>query len=228
MNIEIDIEWLKKICLSPKEYFYQFGEVYNNKYRPYIYQRNKSKILAVAHIDTYGDLDQSINTNNFVVHDFIVHSPQLDDRLGVYMLLKLLPTLGIKTDVLLTDQEEEGKSTAELFVKKQNYNWICEFDRAGTGVVMYQYDDYKTRELIEQYDFEVEKGSNSDISYLESLGIKAFNFGIGYHHQHTNECYANLNETKFTIERFIKFYNENKKNKLVHNVNHMNFWGEDI
>ena len=45
----------------------------------------------------------------------MVHSGALDDRLGAYIILDLLPKLGINVDVLLTVGEEQGRSTANFF-----------------------------------------------------------------------------------------------------------------
>ncbi|MCP6726064.1 hypothetical protein NL526_28810, partial [Klebsiella pneumoniae] len=66
-----------------------------------------------------------------------------DDRLGLYYIMEILPSLGINVDVLLTTDEEIGQSSASEFKKAEGkqYNWMFMFDRHGYGnVVMYQYE----------------------------------------------------------------------------------------
>ena len=78
-----------------------------------------------------------------------------------------------------------------------------EFDRAGTDVVFYQYEEFaqywRIREGV---------GSYSDIADLE-LGVCCANLGIGYHNQHTRFCYADLEDTKKQLRRFAKFHVRN-------------------
>ena len=80
---------------------------------------------------------------------------------------------------------------------------MVEFDRAGTDVVFYQYEEFaqywRIREGV---------GSYSDIADLE-LGVCCANLGIGYHNQHTRFCYADLEDTKKQLRRFAKFHVRN-------------------
>jgi len=64
----------------------------------------------------------------------------VDNRLGVYLGMELLPSLGIGVDLLLTTGEEEGYSTAALFRTRKRYHWMFSFDRKGEDVVLYQYE----------------------------------------------------------------------------------------
>ena len=70
-------------------------------------------VLGVAH------LDHVQQAKHFRVEpreeDLVVYNPRLDNRLGVYLLLDLLPELGLGFDVLLTMDEEIGESTASKF-----------------------------------------------------------------------------------------------------------------
>lgn len=145
-----------------------------------------------------------------------VESIALDDRLGCYIITEGFACAGIKADVLLTEDEESGCSTGEYFETDKEYNWIVEFDRRGYDVVLYQYGDAAMRELVKSYGFEVGFGTFSDISEMEHLKIKAFNFGTGYYHAHTKSCTANLSDVAIQIGRFRDFYNDNKDTKFEH------------
>src|SRR3954465_12674834 len=96
------------------------GIVYCENTLNYAYRKTKgATVLAVAHCD-FVDCDSS----HFFAKDGIVWSSRLDDRLGVYTILDVLPMLGINVDVLLTDGEESCNSTARYFdVKEHDYKW---------------------------------------------------------------------------------------------------------
>jgi hypothetical protein len=186
-----------------------------NKDREAIYlKRNpKSKVLAVGHTDVvlYGDPRITLDYKQ-------VNCPQLDDRLGVWLILhplvKALPK-DMPFDVLLTDREEVGDSTANLLNPDKQYNWIFEFDRKGQEVVMYDYQTPELKKLMEDFGFEVGHGSFTDICMLDRLGCAAFNFGTGYHKEHSKDCYANLEETAENVEKFVKFYKANYHTHLL-------------
>ena len=84
---------------------------------PYYHHDHGAKVLGVAHLDT-------VMNRTPRLRDSVVIAPQLDDRLGVFCLLNLLPSMGITVDVLLTTGEERGRTTAANFYG--SYNWIVE------------------------------------------------------------------------------------------------------
>ena len=146
-----------------------------------------------------------------------IRCTQLDDRLGVWVLLSLLPKLGFSNfDVLLTDSEEQGQSTAQYFQSERDYNWIFEFDRVGTDCALYYFEDSDTVGLVEDYGWQVGSGSFTDICELDDLGVKGFNFGAGYHLQHTKRCYADLTETVASARRFVRFATDLADTPLPH------------
>jgi hypothetical protein len=172
-------------------------------------------ILAVAHLDIASYVERwqyrfKITKNN------VVYSVALDDRLGAYLICDFLPRLGLNFDVLLTENEETGASTASDFVATKDYNWIFEFDRRGGDVVLYEYEDRDLETLLVHYGFRVGLGSFSDICYLEHLGVKAMNFGTGYYGEHSLSCHANLRITAQQIDRFAAFFRANQDQKLKH------------
>lgn len=192
--------------------------------RRLFFKDNGSSVLAVAHLD-------SVQTTNWceilAIPDCpLLFSPRLDDRLGVYVLLYLLPALGIKVDVLLTNGEESGNSSAELFKTKKDYNWMFMFDRKGDDVVMYQYMDDKYKALLAEYGWkEVAYGAFSDIGKLEHLGIKGFNFGVGYHDYHAMMAYCKMSQLFSQVAKFCNFYADVKDIKMPHKSRKSRLYG---
>jgi hypothetical protein len=159
---------------------------------------NGSKVLGVAHVDHV-----DCGSNHFFRSGHRVWSSRLDDRLGVHVLLDILPKMGIVVDVLLTDNEEIGQSTAELFKPSKDYNWMFQFDRHGTDAVCYQYRDME--EVVKDY-FRVGRGSFSDISLMDHLGCGGVNVGTAYYEEHTLGSHGNLKELAAQLEAFKRFY----------------------
>lgn len=212
--MKINYKTLKAVCLADILAFRNFGKVEDTPEGIYIYKDSGSKILGVAHLDTV------LNSNTFKVinhkGDNIVINEQLDDRLGVYTLLFLLPQLGIEFDLLLTEGEETGRSTAQYFNPSKEYNFMFSFDRRGEDVVAYQYDDCEWMDTLEKSGFSPALGSFSDIAFLDHLGIKGVNIGTGYYGEHTNKSYASINTLTRQIKRFKDFYTKNKDTKFPH------------
>ena len=213
--MKINYNLLKQMCNSPIKTFYSVGDVKDTKDGIYIYKsRPENKVLAVAHLDTVLNQKHFYKTNRN--KDVLVFNACLDDRLGVYTILDLLPQLNIHYDILLTEGEESGNSTAQYFEAEKSYNWMFSFDRRGEDVVMYQYDDEPTRGLLKSSGFKPAIGSFSDIAFLEHLQIKGFNIGTGYEGEHTSTSYASMNVLTRQVQRFQHFYEKNKDIKLAH------------
>jgi len=184
----------------------------------YHFRDNGSSVLAVAHLDTVvRPAARRAHFRNTGQGPAVV-SGCLDDRLGAYVILDLLPKLGITTDVLLTVGEESGCSTAEQFTPPKGYDWVIEFDRgSSTDVVMYQYEDDETSLLVEDAGADVGFGSFSDIAYLEHLGIKCFNWGVGYGgNYHSEQGYAFLFDTFRMVGKYLTFHEQNAGTRLEH------------
>src|ERR1700754_3651831 len=129
-KIRFDREKLALRCRQPEDAFFEVGDVYDvnggTAKHPresfYIYKDNGAKILAVAHLDTVQSVDanwtfdSAVLGSNQAKQEYIWNA-QLDDRLGVYTILDLLPSiLGDDAyDILLTTDEESGATTAEWF-----------------------------------------------------------------------------------------------------------------
>lgn len=182
----------------------------------FAFKDNGSNILAVAHLDTVAYAPT--RAAKFVDTEAgpVVFSRALDDRLGAYIILHMLPRLGVNVDVLLTVGEEQGCSTAQFFDTDKQYNWIIEFDRGGTDVVMYEYDDVNLRQRVRDVRAQVGMGSFSDICYLEHLGCKGLNWGVGYQDYHGPRSHAFLDDTFSMLDRFLDFHEDNADEFLPH------------
>jgi hypothetical protein len=201
---------LSRICDLPINAFGQYGDRVVTPDGLYFYKNRGAKILAVAHLDTVQHPSPLRQKGDVVWH------PCLDDRLGAYLLLEVLPQLGVEFDLLLTEGEEVGRSTAAYFPRQKQYNWMFSFDRAGMDVVLYQYQDQLLERLVEYNDMHVGLGSFSDIAFLEHLGCKGLNFGVGYYDNHSPNAYANLSHTAWMVSRFMEFYRDCKDTEMPH------------
>lgn len=224
---------LARICTLPER---EFGRAFGMEtvmveepgYRSYLrrelppedyyhFRDNGSSVLAVAHLDTVtqgnGRVPRFRNTRGGPM----VTSGALDDRLGAYVILDLLPKMGITTDLLFTVGEESGASTAKHFEAPRDYDWVIEFDRGGTDVVMYQYECRAGREAIEAAGSTMGMGSFSDIAFLEHLGVKAFNWGVAYRGDyHSPQGYAYLDETFGMVAKYLRFHDQNTGIAMPH------------
>jgi hypothetical protein len=189
------------------------GELQENFYW---YGDRGSKILAVGHLDSVQQNPRCAVTETAA--GLLATSGVLDDRLGVYVILDMLPKLGIKVDVLLTTNEEVCGSTARDFEPPEGkeYNWIIEFDRGGTDVVSYQYDCWELEQLVNACGAKMSRGSYSDIADLERLGVKGLNWGVGYQDYHGPRGHAWLEDTFRMVARFVKFWRANRETRLEH------------
>ncbi len=175
----------------------------NDRQRRRIFIDRKSNLLFVAHLDTI---------QKPVIHGKIydrIYAAGLDDRLGCHIAYSLSEKLN--ADLLLTDNEELGKSTAQFHICK-NYNWIAEFDRNGTDVVTYEMDNRKFLKELKKH-FTIGIGSFSDITSLNTESC-CVNIGIGYYDAHSQYSFFEPKIFQSQIVKFLKFHNENKNRKF--------------
>jgi hypothetical protein len=201
MKIEFDLSQLRKRILQPTvDLMTEVGNVTPcGNGQSYAHRATGAPVLAVAHCD-YRDC----GSDHFFAQNGKVWSSRLDDRLGVYLILDVLPALGIHTDILLTDDEERGQSTAQYFAPDSHeYNWIFQFDRRGTDAVCYDYDCMEPH--VKQH-FKVSQGSFSDISMLEHLRVGGVNIGTAYYEEHSLGSYAIFAQIRQQVRKFCEFY----------------------
>ncbi len=197
------------------------GEVYDLRTGSYLgYRQYGSPVLAVAHLD-YVNVPHRWRFDRARTR---IYTPRLDDRLGVYTILDHLPSIGIQCDILLTTDEEIGQTTAsefaDCFPDHPPYRWIVEFDRRGEDVVTYDLDSPNWLQSLERSHFNLGRGSFSDISALEFGANQVelpcmVNIGVGYHHEHSTECYVELSQWKRQLTRFSHFWEHNSETEYV-------------
>lgn len=213
---------LSKVCMAD-----DFSDVYKGENihvngKGFTFVNNGANILAVAHWDTvqYGEMVEPeflyADDNNKIVG---LRSIQLDDRLGVFILMDILPLYGLKYDVLITDGEETGHSTAALFNPedyKKDYNWIFEFDRRDILPVLYDYGtDLSWKTAVNSVQL-TDYGSFSDISVMKGLKRCAVNWGAGYYGEHSDKCYCTESSISIVTSDFSIFYNLYSNRKFVY------------
>jgi hypothetical protein len=229
-GITISISKLKRRLTMPifefAEEIQQFGgveKVTTGKYAEtldsrYFFKDNGSHVLAVAHLDTAMYI-REVAYIHYADHPTIV-SPMLDDRLGAYIILDLLPKLGVKTDILLTTGEERCASTAAHFRSDKKYNWGFSFDRHGLDTVLYGYGQYTANErwqtALKAADLTLGVGTYSDISDLESLNCKMANIGTAYYGEHSKMCHALLDQVVDQVGKFVEFYKAFSDTRFIH------------
>ena len=211
----IDKDRLDSICHAKPKALGAGMQVLRKAGRVAYFKDNHSKLLAVAHLDTV-NIRGMRWSGQVQLDKTLFFSPYLDDRLGAYTILKVLPELGINVDVLFTMDEETGASTADLFNIDFKYNWIVEFDRAGEDVVCYSFRDDGLTKKLESVGFKVGYGTCSDISKMQDMGCKAFNVGIGYENEHSKRPFFVVETYEKQIAKFVKFHAKFKDEHLPH------------
>ena len=223
-----DLDLMNKRCTMPEQDFWNLGELYMlTPDEWYVHIDNGADVLAVAHLDYVADNVGfvSMEWEKDGLNHVVVWNGALDDRLGVFLLLDVLPSIGAKFDVLLTTNEEWGNSTAELFKTEKEYNWIFQFDRRGTDVVMYEYETKVLKELLTEVGLHVGRGSFSDICELQDLGCKGFNFGTGYYNEHMKDHHAVLSDTESMCWLFYEFYKAHADTHFTHEKSAYTYYG---
>ena len=169
--------------------------------------KNPIPVLAVAHLDcvAVGDLFPAWAGG-------VLRSSCLDDRLGVWALLEGLPRLlgggAVPFDVLLTECEESGNSTAGAFVESgaaAGYNWAFMLDRAGADAVHYGLTSAAFNAALVGDGWAVGYGSYSCVAEFAESGACVVNFGAGYLGQHTAVCSAAYDVVQWQIQRVARF-----------------------
>lgn len=213
MSKLIDVKRLEAYCLADVPTDLDSGFVYDED-NDYWFKDNDADILAVVHFDTVATPDQILFGTTFDEdkQSFVVNSIQLDDRLGLYIINDLLPSRGVKANILVTTDEEIGRSTAANYDNPENidYKWGFSFDRRGVLPVLYGYEKQEEWKKAVEKHSEIATGSSSDISKLYKLGKCFVNWGTGYHGEHSSDCYAYFSDIETCVDTFVSFYQENK------------------
>ncbi len=215
---------MKEIArLKPRQLAAKYGltEYTTENGRRFWFRDNGSKVLFVAHTDSVQSpgVFQPVRFKG----DTWIFSPTHDDRLGVYIGLAYLPKAKVSVDILLTEDEEMGKSTALWFDPPKKYNWMFSFDKKGDGCTLYQYKSEAMRYRLGKHNFVVEQGLYSCIHDLEHLGCVGINFGTAYYDYHSEEAYASMKTLSRQLRKFISFHDEFKFVSMLHDVGYERF-----
>jgi len=164
---------------------------YKDKTKRRIFIDRQSDILFVAHADTV------LTPKILQYTKKRVFAQGLDDRLGCYTACRL--SAKYQTDLLITDGEESGLTTAKYHDCK-SYKWVVEFDRGGEDVVTYGLCNDEFLAALSEY-WEIGFGSYSDIVELET-DCCCLNLGIGYENAH---CKTSFYSKKTYIKQLLLF-----------------------
>jgi len=179
------------------------------------------KVLLVAHIDTVHEPKIHKITKKTII------AQGLDDRLGVFMAMALMNARD-DVDVLITDDEEVGKSSAALIPTEDlNYNCIIGLDRGGMDFVDY---DLADDDLIDAYSefAEFGYGSFSDICFLNDPPCGCINVGIGYQKAHSKDSYAKIADIKQSYKNVCKFLDKHVDTHFEKHSRHYDFYDDYV
>lgn len=196
-----------------------FQPMNTDKRHMWFISEKPAKHLLVAHLDAVTDLD-----NKTYIKKDVLMNKGLDDRLGLYTCLYLQAKYQC-FDILLTDNEETGQSTAQHF-SCPDYNFIIEFDKAGIEeFVMYDTSDDLGEAIIESTGYIEGFGSYSDIADI-STDTASVNWCICYREYHTKNSHVLISEYMQSISDFELFFSENKDNRFYKNEDDWNDYHE--
>ena len=174
----------------------------------FLYSPGNHPVLLVAHLDTVHQQTPTV----FYIDTTLSPEGDLwckegiggDDRCGVFIIMELIKELDCH--VLFTEDEETGGRGAVKFSEsdiKPEVQFIVEFDRQGeSDAVFYDCDNPEFTTFVENYGFQREEGSFSDISYIApALGIGAVNLSSGYYHAHSQQEIIRIADVESIIKR---------------------------
>ena len=178
--------------------------------KEYVFAKGDIPIALVAHMDTVFKLqpeeiffDQKKN---------VLWSPDglgADDRAGVFAIVQIVRS-GFKPHIIFTTDEEIGGTGAAELAKLdcpfKELKYIIELDRRGSNdCVFYDCDNVKFVEYVEQFGFEWNYGSYSDICELcPQWKVAGVNLSIGYRDEHSVSEVLFVGQMLSTIEKVKK------------------------
>lgn len=228
-GLTYDLDLMRSIHVDPINAFKRHGHMIRLKDGRFLcHQDNGGNVLMVAHLDSTMPpkwFDVAKGQGDRRGHN-LIFCPTVDDRLGAYVLLDLLPRLLKERDlppidILLTEGEETGNTTAAFFNLEEagkSYHWMGQFDRMASDVVHYQYRHPKWLGALRERFSRVEHGMFSDICWLEQLGCAGANWGTGYHDYTGYRAWADLDELAAMVSGFIDFYAAHHETRFAHEV----------
>jgi len=173
---------------------------------------NKPKLLFIAHRDTVRKPTGVITFNNYLI------SAVIDNRLGMNLGINISKQFNF-IDILITDGEEMGMSSARFIPKKvlEKYNWCFSIDRMGKYPVTYQHNNKQAFESLINIFGSIAQGTFSDISEIKD--IFCVNFPAGHKSDHQELNYAKMDDIEECFEKIVRFIIENQDIKYRNEYN---------
>jgi len=182
------------------------GQVVGMGKRKHVYVDNGSPILLVAHVDTVQT--PRLNQDQCTGAGF-------DDRLGVCLAHKLVKEYPAIFDLLLTDFEESGGSTAAFFNPTHEYNLVVELDREGGDYVDYGLASDELHDLLASYGFTKGRGSYTDICSMPQVECCKINVGIGTFNSHGKKSGYDKAVADLQIARLLSFIRDHHDTRFI-------------
>ena len=176
----------------------------------YVYAEGDIPIALVAHLDTV--FDPPAKEVFYDRRKNVIWSPQglgADDRAGVFSIISIIKTTGLRPHVIFTTDEEKGALGASVLSQEEcpfkDLRYIIELDRRGADdCVFYDCENPEFTSYIEGFGFIEAIGSFSDISMIcEAWGIAGVNLSIGYRDEHSFCEILSVGHMLQTIDKVI-------------------------
>ena len=225
----MNLKLIKKICRLEKDelkqilskYLRSKGYKYIIENEMYIMAEGELPICLIAHMDTvFRYLPQEFFYDN---EQKVLWSPGgagFDDRAGIYAIISILD-IGYKPSIILTDKEEFGCIGAKDLIKHYPYCYfqdcraLIQLDRSNReDCVFYNCNNHAFTNYIQQFGFQLNSGSFSDISVIApAWGIAAVNLSIGYEDEHSESERLHCDWCDLTIKRTKQILEKSKEMK---------------
>lgn len=179
--------------------------------KDYIVAKGDIPVGLVAHMDTVFE-DSITKRGRELFYDEnkeVMYSPYgagFDDKAGVFAIIYLIKK-GLRPHVIFTTDEEYGAIGAMRLAKRKcpfdDIRYLIQLDRHGKDdCVFYECDNPEFINYIENYGFEYNFGSFTDISELgPAWHVAAVNLSVGYYNEHTESEILRVNQLFGTIKK---------------------------
>ena len=194
---------LKKVLASFLNKHYS-KVVHTNEY---IFAEGDIPVALVAHMDTV--FKHPPEDIFFDSKKNVLWSPDglgADDRAGVFAIVQIIRS-GLHPHIIFTTDEEVGGKGAMALAKLDcpfnDLKYIIQLDRRGSNdCVFYDCDNQEFVNYVEQFGFEWNFGTYSDISEIcPSWEVAGVNLSIGYRDEHSVSEVLFVGQMFSTIEK---------------------------
>ena len=175
--------------------------------KDYLIAEGDIPVALTAHLDTAFSAPPSEIFFDSIKN--VVWSPSglgADDRAGVFAIVQIIRS-GLRPHIIFTTEEETGGIGASklslLECPFKDLKYIIELDRRGSNdCVFYDCDNKEFIEYVEQFGFEYNFGSYTDIcEFCPTWEIAGVNLSIGYRDEHHISEVLFVGQMYSTIEK---------------------------